>query len=89
MKNEGKQTFMAGAIIAITNQKGGVGKKQILELGIDIFNTTCRDSIFQYKHEWERLLQRLGRWSDYDNSYATVDTNYTESVWWALSEIHQ
>ncbi|HSX28061.1 MAG TPA: isoleucine--tRNA ligase [Candidatus Saccharimonadales bacterium] len=74
---------------AIEKQFGVSGKKQITELGIDTFNAACRDSIFTYKSEWERLLQRLGRWSEYDKYYATVDTNYTESVWWALSQVHQ
>lgn len=74
---------------AIEKQFGVSGKKQIMELGLDKFNAACRDSIFQYKSEWERLLQRLGRWSEYDNYYATVDTTYTESVWWALGQVQQ
>ncbi len=74
---------------AIEKQFGVSGKKQILELGIDTFNAACRDSIFTYKGEWEALLERLGRWSDYDNYYATVDSNYTESVWWALAQVHK
>lgn len=64
------------------------GKKQILELGLEKFNAACRASIFRYKDEWEHLLQRIGRWSDYENYYATVDTSYTESVWWVLKQIH-
>ncbi len=74
---------------AIEKEFGVSGKKQILELGIDTFNAACRDSIFKYKGEWEVLLQRLGRWSEYENYYATVDTSYTESVWWALSEVNK
>lgn len=74
---------------AIEKDFGVRGKKEIEELGIDTFNAACRESIFTYKEEWERLLKRLGRWSDYDNYYATVDNNYTESVWWALSQIHK
>ncbi len=74
---------------AIEKEFGVSGKKQILELGLDKFNDACRASIFRYKDEWEHLLKRLGRWSDYDNYYATVDNNYTESVWWALSQIHK
>lgn len=73
---------------AIEKQLNISGKKQILDLGLEKFNAACRDSIFRYKDEWENLLQRLGRWSEYDNYYATVDRNYTESVWWALSQIH-
>lgn len=74
---------------SIEKDFGVSGKKQILELGIDKFNAACRDSIFRYKDDWEVLLQRLGRWSEYDNYYSTVDTKYTESVWWALSQIHK
>ncbi len=74
---------------SIEKQFGISGKKQITELGIDKFNAACRDSIFTYKSEFENTLQRLGRWSDYDHYYATVDKNYTESVWWALSQINQ
>ncbi len=74
---------------AIEKQFGVSGKKQIVELGIDVFNAACRESIFAYKGEWERSLQRLGRWSEYDKYYATVDTNYTESVWWALREVNK
>lgn len=73
---------------AIEKEFGVSGKKQILELGLEKFNNACSDSIFKYKGEWEVLLQRLGRWSEYDNYYATVDNSYTESVWWALNQIN-
>ncbi|HXY18274.1 MAG TPA: class I tRNA ligase family protein, partial [Candidatus Nitrosopolaris sp.] len=74
---------------AIEKQFGISGKKQILELGLEKFNTACRDSIFTYKADWEAFLNRYGRWSDYEHSYATVDRDYTESVWWILSQINQ
>lgn len=73
----------------IENELGVSGKKQILELGLETFNAACRNSIFTYKDEWEVLLQRLGRWSEYDKYYATVDNTYTESVWWALNQVHE
>ena len=68
---------------------GVSGKKQIMQLGLEKFNAACRQSIFRYKAEWEDFLARIGRWSDYQNYYATVDTDYTESVWWVLKQIHQ
>ena len=74
---------------AIEKQFGVSGKKQILELGIEKFNTACRESIFLYKADWESFMQRIGRWSDYERYYATVDTDYTESVWWVLQQVHQ
>ncbi len=74
---------------AIEKDFGVSGRQQILELGLGKFNDACNTSIFKYKNDWEVLLKRLGRWSDYDSYYATVDASYTESVWWALGEINQ
>ncbi len=65
------------------------GKKQITELGIDKFNQACRDSVFTYKTDWEEFFDRIGRWTDKQNAYATIDTSYTESVWWAFSQIYK
>ncbi|MBI1952114.1 isoleucine--tRNA ligase [Candidatus Saccharibacteria bacterium] len=74
---------------AIEKEFGVSGKKQILDLGLEKFNAACRDSIFTYKADWEAFLTRYGRWSDYEHYYATVDRDYTESVWWILSQIHK
>ena len=74
---------------AIEKEFGVSGKRQILELGIEKFNNACRDSIFRYKADWETFLMRIGRWSDYQNYYATVDRDYTESVWWVMQQVHQ
>jgi isoleucyl-tRNA synthetase len=73
---------------AIEKQFGISGKKQILELGLDKFNAACRDSVFVFRNEWEKYFDRIGRWTDTKNSYATIDKNYTESVWWTLKQIH-
>lgn len=73
----------------VEKEFGVSGKKQILELGLEKFNAACRESIFRYKADWEEFLARIGRWSDYQNYYATVDSDYTESVWWVLARIHE
>lgn len=65
------------------------GKKQIMDLGLDKFNQACRESVFTYKGDWEEFFDRIGRWTDKENAYATVDTSYTESVWWAFAQIYQ
>jgi isoleucyl-tRNA synthetase len=74
---------------AIEKQFGVSGKKQILDLGLDKFNAACRESVFLYKNEWEQFFKRMGRWTDTDNSYATIDKSYTESVWWVLKQINE
>lgn len=73
----------------IEKKFGVSGKKQILELGLDKFNQACRDSVFTYKAEWENFFDRIGRWTDKENAYATINNDYIESVWWALSQVHQ
>jgi len=65
------------------------GKKQIMDLGLDKFNQACRESVFTYKSDWEDFFDRIGRWTDKENAYATIDTSYTESVWWTFAQIHQ
>ncbi len=49
----------------------------------------CREGIFTYKDDWERLSQRIGYWLDYENAYVTCTPEYVESVWWAISEIER
>ncbi len=73
--------------IEAERQLGISGKPEIEEVGIAEFNRVCRDNIFTYKEEWERLSQRIGYWLDYDDPYITCEPEYIESAWWALSEI--
>lgn len=63
------------------------GKKQIEELGVDKFNETCRSKVLTYTHEWKKMVDRIGRWVEFENSYKTMDQTYMESVWWALKNI--
>jgi isoleucyl-tRNA synthetase len=57
------------------------GKRQIEELGVARFNEACRDSVFTYKEDWERLSERIGYWLDYSAPYVTFAPPYVESVW--------
>lgn len=63
------------------------GKPEIERIGIEEFNRVCRENVFTYKEEWERLSRRIGYWLDYEHPYVTFTPDYVESVWWALSEI--
>ncbi|HEY2003927.1 MAG TPA: isoleucine--tRNA ligase [Candidatus Saccharimonadia bacterium] len=74
---------------AIEKEFGVSGKKQILELGLQKFNDACRASVFKYKGEWEEFFRRIGRWTDTEHSYQTIDTSYTESVWWMLGKVNE
>jgi len=63
------------------------GKKDIEKFGIEKFNAACRNSVFRYRKEWEKTLERVGRWADYKNAYTTLDNSYMESVWWAFKNL--
>ena len=63
-------------------------KKDILSIGIDTFNEAARASVMEFEHEWEKYIDRIGRFVDFKNSYKTMDNSYMESVWWALKKLH-
>ncbi len=62
-------------------------KHEIETFGIDKFNRACGVSVMEYTGEWKKYVNRIGRWVDFDGAYRTMDANYTESVWWAFSEL--
>ncbi len=63
------------------------GKRQIEEIGVARFNQVCRDSVFTYKEDWERLSERIGYWLDYSKPYVTFTPEYIESVWAILKQL--
>jgi isoleucyl-tRNA synthetase len=62
------------------------GKREIERLGVARFNEACRESVFTYKEDWERLSERIGYWLDYSSPYVTFEPGYIETVWWILQQ---
>ena len=73
--------------ITVEKELGISSKAEIEEFGIAEFNQKCRDSVFTFLDEWDRLTERIGFWIDLDDAYRTLDSGYVESVWWALKQI--
>lgn len=65
------------------------GKKGIEELGIAKFNEACRTEVMRLDKEWERIIERLGRWVDFEHNYKTMDRTYMESVWWGFKQLSE
>ncbi len=63
-------------------------KKEIEELGVEKFNETCRTKVLSYVEEWEKVIDKLGRWADMKNGYKTMDLDYMESVWWVFKQLY-
>jgi len=62
-------------------------KQEIEEFGIAEFNRRCRESVFEYVEEWNKLTERIGFWIDLDDPYVTLEDDYIESVWWSLRKL--
>jgi len=73
--------------LEIEKELGISGKPQIEEYGVEKFIEKCKESVFRYKREWERMTERVGFWVDLENAYVTYENYYIESVWWALKKI--
>ena len=75
--------------LEVEKQLGFTGKKDIEAYGVEKFNALCRESVWKYKGDWERLSERIGFWLDYSAPYITYSNEYVESVWWLLAEMHR
>jgi isoleucyl-tRNA synthetase len=64
-------------------------RADVEEYGIEKYNEACRESVLRYKEEWDELTRRMGYWVDLDDPYVTYETDYVESVWWLLKQIHE
>ena len=73
--------------LEVEKQLGISSKQEIEEFGIAEFNQRCRESVFEYVEEWNRLTERIGFWIDLDDPYVTLEDDYIESVWWSLRKL--
>ncbi|MEX0917765.1 MAG: class I tRNA ligase family protein [Candidatus Paceibacterota bacterium] len=73
----------------IEKKLGLATKRDIEEYGVKNFNEAARDTVMEYADDWKRIIPRMGRFADMDNDYKTMDSSYTESVWWVFSELNR
>lgn len=64
-------------------------KDQIIEFGIGPYNEACRDIVMTYAAEWKTIMNRLGRWVDFDDDYKTMDLDFMSRVWTVFSKIYE
>jgi isoleucyl-tRNA synthetase len=64
-------------------------KDQILKYGIDNYNEACRSIVMSCAGDWKTIMNRMGRWIDFDNDYKTMDTDYMSKVWSVFARIYE
>ncbi len=89
LRKAGWDTHGLPVELEVEKKLGLDGKPQIETYGVEPFIKQCKESVWVYKSEWERMTRRLGFWLDMENPYITYDNKYIESVWWSLKEIHK
>lgn len=72
----------------VEKELGLESKRDIQEYGIAAFNEIARDAVLRYADDWKEIIPRTGRWVDMENDYRTMDTSYSESVWWAFKRLY-
>ncbi|MFA5050766.1 MAG: isoleucine--tRNA ligase [Patescibacteria group bacterium] len=73
--------------LEVEKEIGISGKPDIEKFGIDKFNQKCRENVWKYKDEWEKMTERIGFWLDLKHPYVTYDSSYIETIWWILAKI--
>ena len=71
----------------VEKELGLKNKKDIEEIGIARFNEACQSKVLIYAKEWQKIVERLGRWVDMENAYKTMDLDFMESVWWTFKQL--
>jgi len=73
----------------IEKKLGLATKRDIEEYGVKNFNEAARDAVMEYADDWKQIIPRMGRFADMEDDYKTMDSTYTESVWWVFKQLHE
>ncbi|MFH1111855.1 MAG: isoleucine--tRNA ligase [Patescibacteria group bacterium] len=63
------------------------GKPDIEKYGVKEFNEHCREDVWKYKADWEKLTERIGFWLDLEHPYVTYENYYIESLWCIFKQV--
>lgn len=89
LRRAGWDTHGLPVEVEIEKKIGSKGKQDIEKYGIAEFNRLCRESVFSYIGDWNKLTERIGFWLDLDDAYITYENNYIETCWWILKDLFE
>ena len=87
LRKAGWDTHGLPVELEVEKSLGLDGKEQIESYGVVPFIDKCKESVWKYTDEWQKMSDRIGYWADMQNPYVTYDNNYIESVWWAIKQM--
>ena len=58
-------------------------------ISLEKYINKARESMVANAATWEDVVDRVGRWVDFNGAYKTMDKDYMESVWWAFKELYE
>lgn len=73
--------------LQVEKELGFKGKPDIEKYGVEQFNARCKEDVWKYKSDWEKLTRRMGFWLDLEHPYVTYDSSYIQSLWWILKQV--
>lgn len=89
LRKAGWDTHGLPVELEIEKKLGLKSKKDIEKYGIVKFNQLCKQSVWNYLQDWEKLTERIGFWLDMKNPYITYQNDYMETVWWIIKQLHE
>jgi len=73
-----------------SEKKLGLSSHQdVLDYGLEKYIVATRSYMTQTAADWEDVIDRIGRWVDFNGAYKTMDKSYMESIWWAFKELYE
>ena len=87
LRRAGWDTHGLPVEVEIEKKIGSRGKQDIERFGIAEFNRLCKESVFSYIGDWNKLTERIGFWIDLEHPYITYTNDYIETCWWILEDL--
>jgi isoleucyl-tRNA synthetase len=78
-------------IVASLDDKAPLDKEgnELPTVSLETYINKARESMVANAATWEDVVDRVGRWVDFNGAYKTMDKDYMESVWWAFKELYE
>jgi isoleucyl-tRNA synthetase len=76
---------------SVEKKVGKSAKNIVADSGIAAFCDMCRTDVMTYTNEWDRFIERMGRWVKIGDGYGykTMNKNYMESMLWTLKSLYE